>query len=182
MTCTIHMRLQSVLPLLPSMVICPPEELISSFVLNVHAYYIVLVCDHVNSDCPWNKHTLLYKAYVTQYYNGHVHVRYKNLSAKWQKLPNCKNWTLWGGGKGHETTYIYIVHLYGRVMSIMNITSGDENHLYGASLRESHRIHHAHGIDYRHIHQRHGAGTPDYTVTAAVPGWTSCMNSVSVGF
>jgi hypothetical protein len=42
-------------------------------------------------------------------------------------------------------------------------TSGDENHLCGASLRESHKIHHAHGIDYHHMHQRHGAGTLDYS-------------------
>ena len=32
-------------------------------------------------------------------------------------------------------------------------TSGDENHLCGASLRESQKIHHAHGIDYHHMHQ-----------------------------
>jgi hypothetical protein len=43
------------------------------------------------------------------------------------------------------------------------ITSGDENHLCVASLRESHKIHHAHGIDYHHMHQRHGAGTPHYS-------------------
>jgi hypothetical protein len=42
-------------------------------------------------------------------------------------------------------------------------TSGDENHLCGASLRESHKIYHAHGIDYHHMHQRHGAGTPEYS-------------------
>jgi hypothetical protein len=45
------------------------------------------------------------------------------------------------------------------------ITSVDENHLRGASLRESHKICHAHGIEYHHMHQRHGmhgAGTLEY--------------------
>jgi hypothetical protein len=57
-------------------------------------------------------------------------------------------------------------------------TSGDENHLCGASLRENHKIRHAHGIDYHHMHQWHGAGTPDYSGMSVSP-WLShgCMNS-----
>jgi hypothetical protein len=47
-------------------------------------------------------------------------------------------------------------------------TSGDENHLCGASLRENHEIHHAHGIDYHHI----GMGL--------VPQITACSMSLSV--
>jgi hypothetical protein len=40
------------------------------------------------------------------------------------------------------------------------ITSGDENHLCGAiaSLRESHKIHHTHGIDYHHMYLNSGMG------------------------
>ena len=47
------------------------------------------------------------------------------------------------------------------------ITSGDESHLCGASLRENHKIYHAHGIDYHHI----GMGL--------VPQTTACSMSVS---
>jgi hypothetical protein len=54
-------------------------------------------------------------------------------------------------------------------------TSVDENHLCGASLRESHKIRHAHGIDYHHMHQRHGmhgAGTPEYSSMSV---WSSSV-------
>jgi hypothetical protein len=43
----------------------------------------------------------------------------------------------------------------------MITTSGDENHLCGASLCANHKIHHAHGILQSH---QHGVGTPDYTM------------------
>jgi hypothetical protein len=43
------------------------------------------------------------------------------------------------------------------------LASGYENPLCGASLCEIHKIHHAYGIDYHHMYQRHGAGTPDYS-------------------
>jgi hypothetical protein len=49
-----------------------------------------------------------------------------------------------------------------------------------ASLCKSHEIHHAHGIDYHHMHQRHGAGTPDYSSMSISLIKFSCMNSVRV--
>ncbi len=58
---------------------------------------------------------------------------------------------------------------------------GDENHLRGASLRESRIIHHAHGTDCHHMHQRHGAGTPHYSSMLVSPSYINSSHSIHVG-